>query len=201
MLGRDNPIRKDCTREPRRALVRRPSKGETVGIKRNYVGGLLMACLGISQLTGCCCDDPCASCPSVSWDSPCHGYHSTCWRPWPEECLTCPAPIWSPASAAPSKESDSVIAPEVPREPMPLPVNPEPQPIPPQAEPEKTPKSVEPSKNQGTPVPDSPPKSNSGNGQPQIYQSEYPSTNSSPAVHRASGNAPLMPPPVVVEVP
>jgi hypothetical protein len=26
----------------------------------------------------------------------CFGYHSTCWQPWPAECVTCPSPFLAP---------------------------------------------------------------------------------------------------------
>jgi hypothetical protein len=42
-------------------------------------------------LSGCCWGghDPCAHCYPAGFG--CFGYHSTCWRPWPEECPTCPS--------------------------------------------------------------------------------------------------------------
>src|SRR3954470_2519601 len=32
------------------------------------------------------CQDPCPAAPYS-----CYGFYSTCWRPWPEECPTCPS--------------------------------------------------------------------------------------------------------------
>lgn len=44
-----------------------------------------------TAISGCCYGkhDACAACYGEGY--PCFGYHSTCWRPWPEECPTCPS--------------------------------------------------------------------------------------------------------------
>ena len=144
-----------------------------------------MACLSISQLVGCCCDDPCASCAPEMGGRPfrqvyegvgnaCYGYHSTCWHPWPEECQTCPPPTWLPAASDTGKGPSPAITPDVPIEPLPIPANPPPQPPPdegaPRTQPEgapesETPKSTEPGKDPSNPVPAEPGK-DSGNPAP-----------------------------------
>lgn len=56
---------------------------------------LIAAALVAASLGGCCgpfgahhdCPQGCYS------DWSCFGYHSTCWRPWPEECIDCPSPF------------------------------------------------------------------------------------------------------------
>ncbi len=51
---------------------------------------LATCCLG-----GCACHEvhveQCAGDSFAVW--PCFGYHSTCWRPWPAECIACPSPF------------------------------------------------------------------------------------------------------------
>src|SRR5262245_52953002 len=55
-------------------------------------------------LGGCACCDVCCpcddhACRSICYSAwPCFGYHSTCWQPWPAECVTCPPPF-TPGSA------------------------------------------------------------------------------------------------------
>lgn len=82
-------------------------------------------------LGGCACHGECHtvdySCYSV-W--PCFGFNSTCWRPWPEECVTCPSPYAAfPLKGellpgAPLPESPT---PELPMPMPPLPVQPMPE--------------------------------------------------------------------------
>ncbi len=114
--------------------------GETVNDKRDYWSGLLMVCLGIGQLAGCCCLDPCASCPPEACGSShcqvypvappaCYGYQSTCWHPWPEECESCPPSTWSAAATDLREEPNSATAPSTSKESLPVPANPAPQPM------------------------------------------------------------------------
>jgi hypothetical protein len=128
--------------------------------------------LGICQLVGCCCDDPCAGCtPNMGgglsgqaftgFGPACHGYHSTCWRPWPEECVTCPAPTRLPPISEVDGEPSPAIEPKVPQEPLPTPPEPQPMPgeNPPPAPPEPSPKPglPEPANDPGSVLPASPP--------------------------------------------
>jgi len=69
---------------------------------------------GFLLLSGCANARRCADCEGYSIPG-CHGYHSTCWRPWPEECVTCPSPFMSEdapgaimQSGVPRRESGSV---------------------------------------------------------------------------------------------
>jgi len=65
---------------------------------------LLFASAGMVLLSGCANTDwgrlrgrrwvDCDGCVIPG----CFGFHSTCWRPWPEECVTCPSP-YAPDSA------------------------------------------------------------------------------------------------------
>jgi hypothetical protein len=52
---------------------------------------VLLLAWAAAALSGCCSGkhDHCAECYPPSFA--CFGYHSTCWRPWPEECPTCPS--------------------------------------------------------------------------------------------------------------
>jgi hypothetical protein len=51
----------------------------------------------------------------------CFGYHSTCWQPWPAECVTCPSPFLAPiVSGDKTPPLEPVIVPD-PDLPMPLP--------------------------------------------------------------------------------
>jgi hypothetical protein len=59
--------------------------------------------LGILCGTGCVSSQPC--CEFRSSGYPCFGYHSTCWRPWPVECVTCP----SLAAAQPAFEINQPV--------------------------------------------------------------------------------------------
>lgn len=73
--------------------------------KRDYLCALALACLALSQLTGCCCDNSGADfgadyygrpIVSNSLEPACFGYHSTCWSRWPEDCPNCPLPTKLP---------------------------------------------------------------------------------------------------------
>lgn len=210
-----------------------------MGYNREYLGGLLLACLSISQLAGCCCDDSCAGCGPETGGRPfrqdyacagpaCYGYHSTCWSPWPEECETCPPPARILASDEVGKEPSPAIAPDAPAELIPMTAKPMPgesvPPVPPEESPKPAePKSAEPEKDLG-PTPDSPtsPKpaaparpleskppttrSDSGNVNPQNYQTEPPAATSDPAtaseaaIRRAVAYQRMMPRPVVISM-
>lgn len=51
----------------------------------------------------------------------CFGYHSTCWQPWPAECVTCPSPFLAPIiSSDKAPPLEPVIVPDADL-PMPLP--------------------------------------------------------------------------------
>jgi hypothetical protein len=85
--------------------------------KRVYLCAL--ACLALSQLAGCCCDNSAADFGADYHGRPyasncfgpsCFGYHSTCWSPWPEECPNCPPPIRLP----PTEELEPSPVPAVP---------------------------------------------------------------------------------------
>lgn len=115
----------------------------------------LLAC----SLGGCACHGECNtvdySCYAV-W--PCFGYQSTCWRPWPEECVTCP----SPYSALPATGEVLPGAPLIeggrPELPMPMPPAPV-QPIP-----------AQPVPIQPMPEPPTPPANPRDGIEPQSYQ-------------------------------
>jgi hypothetical protein len=144
-----------------------------VGSKRDYLAGLFMACVGISQLVGCRSSDPWAACTpntegrafgqNYQGAGPlCFGYHSTCWSPWPTECPTCPAPTRLSPIEELGPESNPTNAPPVLAEPTPA--NPLPQPRndsngPPEKPPESPksgdPKPAEPGKAPDNPVPNS----------------------------------------------
>lgn len=62
--------------------------------KQYSAGIILSAAIAVAALGGCCSGrhDHCghhSDYPAYSFG--CFGYHSTCWRPWPEECPTCPS--------------------------------------------------------------------------------------------------------------
>jgi hypothetical protein len=93
------------------------------------------AALPLAAMTGCAGYHNHSGLPtSCEWcaggyDTPlCFGYHSTCWRPWPEECPTCP-PFTLPPPAeqvlpgAPMAEPPTV---------EPAPPTPQPEAAPPQ---------------------------------------------------------------------
>jgi hypothetical protein len=83
--------------------------------------------LAAALVSGCACMDgghhphrACFNCYSA-W--PCFGYHSTCWQPWPAECVTCPSPFLAPVLSGdkgpplePAAVPDAVL-------PMPVPAN------------------------------------------------------------------------------
>lgn len=52
---------------------------------------------------------------------PCFGYNSTCWRPWPGECLTCPSPFLPGEMPAESPKSELMPVPSEPAPPVPVP--------------------------------------------------------------------------------
>lgn len=52
---------------------------------------------------------------------PCFGYHSTCWRPWPGECLTCPSPFLPGELPAESPKTELMPVPSEPALPVPMP--------------------------------------------------------------------------------
>lgn len=94
------------------------------------LGSLLVACLAITQVAGCCCHNPCVGCSQEMSCSPCgqpyqlaspacYGYHSTCWSPWPEECETCPPPLSYSATADLSEVPKQSSAPKVSKEMVP----------------------------------------------------------------------------------
>jgi hypothetical protein len=62
-------------------------------VKTSLYFAPLITCLAfaLGALSGCCCSqhDQCQECYPGGFG--CFGYHSTCWRPWPEECPTCPS--------------------------------------------------------------------------------------------------------------
>jgi hypothetical protein len=90
----------------------------------------LAASLAATLVAGCACTDHCGpadACCFVDW--PCFGYHSTCWRPWPEECVACPSPylmLVQPAEAVPAPATPDSQTPD-----RGLPVQPSPEPMPP----------------------------------------------------------------------
>lgn len=85
----------------------------------------VVACLAFSGCQ-CCSNDP-NPCCEVFYERPCYGYHSTCWRAWSEECMTCP-PFTAAGVYAPLTEREKL--PEVaPLKPAEL--------VPPEAEPPK----------------------------------------------------------------
>src|SRR6478735_1805315 len=85
----------------------------------------VVACLALSGCQ-CCSPDPCCE---TYYQKPCHGYYSTCWRTFPEECVNCP-----PFTAA------GVYAPLTEREKLPevAPLNPT-EILPPEADPPRAP--------------------------------------------------------------
>ena len=187
-----------------------------------YYLALLVACLGLSPLAGCCSSDPCACCVPETGGRPfrqvylgtgvgCYGYHSTCWSPWPAECQTCPAPNSGPADADAGPEA----VPGSPSEPMPPSVPSDP----PAAPPKEPAKPAEPSSEPNRPDPDSAPTPLPGKP-PRALETKPPTASSSfPRVtpqnfERAFAEdvsaAPIlpkpaqlkyMPPPVVIERP
>jgi hypothetical protein len=44
-----------------------------------------------AALSGCCGQHHHHHAECCGPSFACFGYHSTCWRPWPEECTTCPS--------------------------------------------------------------------------------------------------------------
>jgi hypothetical protein len=105
--------------------------------REHFRKGIL--CLSLATTGGCACfDGPChdqgaiASPPGFGFPTPmCYGYHSTCWRPWPEECPPCPPyalaeTFGKPMPGGPMMPMDSPI-PETPVEGIPIPaIAPEP---------------------------------------------------------------------------
>ncbi|MEX2172993.1 MAG: hypothetical protein WD872_01440 [Pirellulaceae bacterium] len=105
----------------------------------SFASALPRACLLllVPLATGCHCTASWCSPPAqhavevVHWDSMCFGYHSTCWRPWPAECLPCPSPFSLPPlgeviespqpDELPAIPFDSAPMPEVPLPAAPMP--------------------------------------------------------------------------------
>jgi hypothetical protein len=107
---------------------------EPVRLIRNRLAGLLVACLAISQVAGCCCLDPCATCPPDRCCRPCphqvaapacFGYHSTCWSAWPEACETCPPPASITAATVAGEEPIQESEPSSASESIPAPAHPQ----------------------------------------------------------------------------
>jgi hypothetical protein len=151
-----------------------------VGVKSDYLAAWIVACLGIGQLAGCCCNDPCVGCPPEMGGRAfrqvyegvgpgCFGYHTTCWSPWPDGCPTCPAPSPMPAAAGTDHKTGPETAPNVPTEPIPTPVHP----VPPSA-PQKP---AEPGQDPGSPAPDPAPAPEPGKS-PRPLESKPPTTSS-----------------------
>ena len=160
---------------------------------------ILFTVLLVAQLVGCQCgetcgpcsyDNSCEGCPGsgmLGISPPCHGYHTTCWRPWPEECVTCPAPSRLPPAFEVNEEPRPAVTPQDPTEPLPLPPQPEPPATPsepgenvPKQEPANPPEPA-PARPLETRPPASPP--DSGEIQPQSYQFEI--QGASPAARDA----------------
>ena len=80
--------------------------------------------LAVLSLGGCACLELCGSCDDgycgdacyAEW--PCFGYRSTCWRPWPGECITCPSPFLPPETVT----SPAPMPGDVPMPPLPMPM-------------------------------------------------------------------------------
>ena len=109
MKSRNDPVRA-CKAEPIHVnAVQHP-------LRRLAATAILLA---TCWLGGCACHtvnvDHCAGDSFVVW--PCFGYHSTCWRPWPGECIACPSPF-TPVELPPS---ETVPSPMPGLSPMPLP--------------------------------------------------------------------------------
>lgn len=188
------------------------------------LGGLLVACLGITQLAGCCCNDALKWCAPDSYGysqcqvyegigPACFGYHSTCWRPWPEECQTCPPPSWSDASTSTGKvpvlENESVAPMESTppiRLPQPMPDEgippPKPSTSPSPEVPEKAPGNpgANSSSSQGSYVPPRSLKSApSKSEEHQVYQAIDLQRNPASSGNQKTKVQKYMPPPVVVD--
>jgi hypothetical protein len=78
-----------------------------------------------ASVSGCACHEVCEPCNFQGYAAwPCYGYHSTCWRPWPAECVPCPSPFMP--VELPAGEAVPVPDPGVPPMPLPMPVEPAP---------------------------------------------------------------------------
>jgi hypothetical protein len=93
-------------------LIRTPDATRNRPVTQTRTAALLMmAMLPLAGLAGCAscqnCEEPLA-CYSFRHHGPsyfgpmmCFGYHSTCWRAWPEECPPCPPYTLTPGLAEP----------------------------------------------------------------------------------------------------
>jgi hypothetical protein len=105
----------------------------------NTLATLALLALPLSAVAGCAtcstCDEPLAS-YSYRHQGPCYygpmmcfGYHSTCWRPWPEECPPCPPYTLTPElaeSVAPPMPQATPLPPPGSELPLPMPAVPSP---------------------------------------------------------------------------
>jgi hypothetical protein len=91
-------------------------------------GSLISCCIALAASVpfllasgGCAYHRACGEVHTIdcyaAW--PCYGYHSTCWRPWPGECISCPSPFLpgEPPDEAPASELMPMPMPPVPSDP------------------------------------------------------------------------------------
>ncbi len=133
---------------------------------RHLYCGLLVLCLGISQLAGCCCQNPCAGrasemscrprCQGYQMVAPaCFGYHSTCWSPWPVDCKACPPPLAYPATDDVSEAQEPSSALKDSNELGPSNLEPSSSPNSAQEKPQTEPETSEPGKDSSSQLPHS----------------------------------------------